>query len=131
MEEMHRAMTETGVKGALVVQPSCYGQDYSYLEAAAAAYPGFYKGMLVADPKAPDPVAALRAQHAKDPSLWVGVRFNPYTWEGSMADTTGHALFAAAGQLGLPVGFMTFKGLEQHAEDICSLMDASPSTKAA
>ena len=36
-----------------------YGQDYSYMLAADAAFPGFFKGMMVADPAAPNPVQVL------------------------------------------------------------------------
>ena len=38
------------------------------------------------------------------------------------------ALFRQAGKLGMPVGFMCFKGLNKHLEDIVVLMEASPET---
>ena len=60
--------------------------------------------------------------------LYCQVRFNPYTWASTMADSVGKDLFAACGDLGLPVGFMTFKGLTKHADDIEALMQSSPST---
>lgn len=86
--------------------------------------------MLVADPAAEDPVAVLKAQVASDPSFWVGVRFNPYKWQNEdMANEVGQQLFAAAGELNLPVGFMPFKGLARHIVAIETLLKASPATQ--
>eukprot|EP00929_Paragymnodinium_shiwhaense_P110430 TRINITY_DN77443_c0_g1_i1.p1 TRINITY_DN77443_c0_g1~~TRINITY_DN77443_c0_g1_i1.p1 ORF type:complete len:358 (-),score=98.85 TRINITY_DN77443_c0_g1_i1:10-1062(-) len=129
-EEMHKAMTATGVTGTLVVQPVNYGQDYSYILDAKERFPGFFKGMFVADPAASDPVGAMKALKQSDPDYWVGVRFNPYKWpDAKMDDTTGMALFEAAGELRLPVGFMPFKGLNQHIDAIEALMKYSPKTQ--
>mmetsp|Transcript_84176 Transcript_84176/g.234708 ORF Transcript_84176/g.234708 Transcript_84176/m.234708 type:complete len:324 (+) Transcript_84176:31-1002(+) len=130
-EEMHESMTAAGVQGALVVQPINYGQDYSYMEEAARRFPGFFKGMLVADPSAEDPVRALRERVALAPEFWVGVRFNPYKFpDGAMANEAGRLLFAAAGELRMPVGFMPFKGLVEHVGAVEELMKSSPSTPA-
>jgi predicted TIM-barrel fold metal-dependent hydrolase len=122
-------MTAAGVSGTLVVQPVNYGQDYSYMENAFRQFPGFFRGMFVADPNAEDPVGKLRELASSSPGFWVGVRFNPYKWtDAAMADDVGQKLFMAAGELGLPVGFMPFKGLRTHIDAIETLMKNSPST---
>lgn len=61
-----------------------------------------------------------------------GVRFNPYLWpqEGTgMKDATGLALYRKAGELGMPVGVMCFKGFGLHVEEIEALLQSSPQTK--
>lgn len=61
-----------------------------------------------------------------------GVRFNPYLWpEGGpgMKDETGLALYRRAGELGMPVGVMCFKGLCLHLDEIKALLESSPETK--
>lgn len=60
------------------------------------------------------------------------MRFNPYLWpEGGsgMKDDTGLALYRKAGELGLPVGVMCFKGFGRHVEEIEALLASSPQTK--
>lgn len=47
-----------------------------------------------------------------------------------MKDDTGVALFRKAGELGLPVGVMCFKGFGRHVEEIETLLLSSPQTKA-
>lgn len=47
-----------------------------------------------------------------------------------MTDDTGVALFRKAGELGLPVGVMCFKGFGRHVEEIEALLLSSPQTKA-
>ncbi|CAK0835588.1 unnamed protein product [Prorocentrum cordatum] len=133
-ESFVKLMDETGISQAVVIQPINYGQDYRYLMAAMSAYPTRLKGMFIADPSVPseDAAAWVRATAASSPG-WVGIRFNPYLWpasaEGGMADSTGKAMFAAAGDLGLVIGFMAFKGLKLHVADIEALLQDSPKTK--
>lgn len=67
-----------------------------------------------------------------DAQGFCGVRFNPYLWaEGGagMKDDTGLALYRKAGDLGMPVGVMCFKGLDLHVKDIVALLESSPQTK--
>ena len=49
-ELLLQEMQALGVCGALVVQPSCYGHDHSYVTAALKAHPGRLVGCLLADP---------------------------------------------------------------------------------
>lgn len=127
-------MDASGVDRAVVVQPVNYGQDYSYLQAAMDAHPDRLFGMFVADPRVPASDAAAWLDGMKSShNGWVGVRFNPYKWPADsqigMADDTGKALFRRAGELGLVVGFMPFKGLSTRVDEIEQLLVSSPETK--
>ncbi|CAE7754559.1 unnamed protein product [Symbiodinium sp. CCMP2592] len=131
-EEFLKRMDESGIRRAVVVQPINYGQDYSYLLDAMRQHPGRLCGVFVADPTVGADAAEKWLEGLASSSKgWVGVRFNPYKWPAgqSMADATGKALFGKAGELRLPVGFMPFKGLSQHVEDIEALMKSSPETQ--
>lgn len=46
-----------------------------------------------------------------------------------MKDDTGMALYQRAGELGLPVGVMCFKGFGRHVREIEALLASSPPTK--
>lgn len=46
-----------------------------------------------------------------------------------MQDETGVALYLKAGELGMPVGVMCFKGFGLHVKDIEALLQSSPQTK--
>lgn len=133
-ENFVKLMDATRVSHAVVVQPINYGQDYTYLMTAMDAYPERLRGIFVADPSVgPENAGAWLERTAHSHAGWVGVRFNPYKWpEGAakgMADETGLAMFRKAGELGLVVGFMPFKGLGSHATEIEALLRASPETK--
>lgn len=142
-ERFVERMDAAGVSGAVIVQPINYGFQHDYVNAAIAAHPARLRGILLADPTAGEPAAAIAALErvlaAAPRGAWVGARFNPYLWPASaagggggvaatMADATGRALFARCGELGLAVGFMAFKGLARHAAEIEALMRESPKT---
>eukprot|EP00913_Durusdinium_trenchii_P023017 g21612.t1 len=46
-----------------------------------------------------------------------------------MSDDVGRELFRTAGDLGLPVGVMPFKGLSQHADDLEALLKSNERTQ--
>lgn len=46
-----------------------------------------------------------------------------------MQDETGLALYRKAGELGMPVGVMCFKGFGLHVGEIEALLKSSPKTK--
>lgn len=46
-----------------------------------------------------------------------------------MQDETGLALYLKAGELGMPVGVMCFKGFGLHVKEIEALLQSSPQTK--
>lgn len=58
------------------------------------------------------------------------VRFNPYLWPDGerMTNDAGRAMYAKAGELGVPVGVMTFKGLLRHIDEITELATDLPKT---
>jgi len=133
-ENFIKLMDGAHVAHAMVVQPINYGQDYKYLIDAMDAYPTRLKGMFLADPTVPTSEAsAWIDERAGSHANWVGVRFNPYKWpedsETGMADDTGKAMFQRAGELGLVVGFMPFKGLCRHTSEIEALLRSASQTQ--
>jgi len=131
VEKLLAEMDEAGVQGCLVVQPINHKFDHSYVSACLSKHPTRLKGMCLLDPtgSADDAVAQLEALSKEG---YVGVRFNPGLWpEGKkMDDDVGMAAYKKAGELGMAVGFMCFKGLDLHAPTIESLAAAHPGTKA-
>uniref|UniRef100_A0A061RAH3 Catalytic hydrolase n=1 Tax=Tetraselmis sp. GSL018 TaxID=582737 RepID=A0A061RAH3_9CHLO len=123
------SMKESDVHGALIVQPANHKFDHSYVSSVLARYPGKFVGCLLADPTenggGVDELDRLITQEG-----YRAVRFNPYLWpeDQSMANEVGRAMFKRAGELGAPVGFMTFKGLLNHVKDIEELCEAYPRT---
>lgn len=60
---------------------------------------------------------------------FVGVRFNPYLFQGKMSENRAAvAVFQRCGELNVPVGIMCFKGIDLHHEDIVQLCQLSPKT---
>ncbi|KAJ1390558.1 hypothetical protein B484DRAFT_459569 [Ochromonadaceae sp. CCMP2298] len=130
-EHLIAQQTAAKVGGALIVQPINHGFDHSYVQSVLDHPSGArFKGMCLLDPKQPTEqgVVFLRQMRARG---WVGVRFNPYLWpEGEpLSGPKGRALFGEAGALGMPVGFMCFKGLKLHHADIVELLEAHPNTQ--
>ena len=70
-------------------------------------------------------VAALEALHAAG---FVGVRFNAGAFEGGLTSDVGRALYKRAGELGMPVGVMCFKGLGPFVPALTALCEAHPET---
>ena len=126
-EKLLALMDKAGVDGALIVQPINYLFDHSYVKAALIAHPGKFKGMCLLDPSCDEGyLPKLKGEG------FGSVRFNPYLaeWNGAkMSERRGAELFSQCGELGMPVGFMCFQGFRKHAEEITSLLEASPSTQ--
>jgi len=123
-------MEAAGVDRAVIVQPGNHAFDHRYVSSVLKAHPDRFIGMLLADP---DPsgagVAQLEALCREEG--YRGVRFNPYLagWgEAGMSGEVGRALYRKAGELGVPVGHMCFKGLMLHLADIEALLADSPAT---
>ncbi|GAB5355767.1 hypothetical protein AAMO2058_000233700 [Amorphochlora amoebiformis] len=115
------------VNGALIVQPINYMFDHTYVTSILKRYPSFFRGMALANPKVnPGEVDAYLDKLKTDG--YIALRFNPYLWEGSMADDAGKEIYAKAGEKGMSVGVMCFKGLPNHIDDIKSLIQHSPKT---
>ncbi|GMH43486.1 hypothetical protein BSKO_11408 [Bryopsis sp. KO-2023] len=129
-EVLIEAMESAQVQGALIVQPSNHKFDHSYVTSVLQRYPGKFVGCLLANPDDSGVgVSAMEALVKEDG--YSCVRFNPYIWpEGQqMTNEVGRALYSKAGELGVPVGFMAFKGLLLHIEEIETLIKEFPNTR--
>ena len=124
-----KEMELAGVDGALIVQPINHKFDHSYVTSVLCddRYAGRFKGMGLLDPACDDDYLLRLKQEG-----YVGVRFNPYLFTDAvpMGGSRAQALYQQCGLLGLSVGFMCFRGLRLHVEDIVSLVDSSPETTA-
>jgi len=131
-----QSMHESGVDGALIVQPINHKFDHSYVLSAIKAHPTQFKGMLLHNPSlsVEDAVSTLEDLVLKG---FVGVRFNPYLWPKvgtqswkpmSTPGEGGLAVYQRCAELKIPVGIMCFQGLEIHYDDVLELLKASPQT---
>eukprot|EP00534_Pseudo-nitzschia_fraudulenta_P002598 CAMPEP_0201119790 /NCGR_PEP_ID=MMETSP0850-20130426/3904_1 /ASSEMBLY_ACC=CAM_ASM_000622 /TAXON_ID=183588 /ORGANISM="Pseudo-nitzschia fraudulenta, Strain WWA7" /LENGTH=284 /DNA_ID=CAMNT_0047385655 /DNA_START=163 /DNA_END=1017 /DNA_ORIENTATION=+ len=122
-------MSNAGVDGALIVQPINHQYDHRYVKDAMKDHPSKLKGMMLFDPKISDAETALVRFEELALQGFVGVRFNPYLFEGKMSDNEAAVkIFKRCAELKFPVGIMCFKGIELHYDDIVSLCNASPET---
>lgn len=121
-------MEDAGVDGALIVQPINYLYNHDYVSNTIKMHPDKFKGMLLFDPslKPEDAVNRLEELVLKG---FVGVRFNPYLFDGEMsANDSALAVMKRCGELQIPVGIMCFKGIELHHADIVKLCKSCPDT---
>lgn len=122
-------MSQAGVDGALIVQPINHKYDHRYVEDAMKDHPQKFKGMLLFDPSSLDVDTALAKFEELILQGFVGVRFNPYLFEGKMSDNIAAVkIFKRCAELNVPVGIMCFKGIELHYDDIECLCNLSPET---
>jgi len=128
MEQLLEQMDAADVQGALIVQPGCHQFDHSYVSHALKRYPDRLVGCLLADPSPSGSGAAAISKLAKEG--YRAVRFNPYLWPDGekMTNKEGREMYKLAGELGLPVGHMPFKGLLNHIEEIETLLKEYPQT---
>jgi len=119
-------MDAAGVAGSLIVQPIVHGFDHSYVNHTISKWPDRFIGMCLVDPQADDPVEMLIELVDQG---YRGVRFNPALWrEGETMDgDVGRALYARAGELGIPVGFLVSP---HNYDEIEALADEFPDTSA-
>ncbi|KAL7094032.1 hypothetical protein ACP275_11G075900 [Erythranthe tilingii] len=122
-------MREAGVDGALIVQPINHKFDHSYVTSVLKKYPSKFLGCCLANP-AEDGTGIKHLQDLVSKDGYRAVRFNPYLWPSGqlMTNEVGKAMFAKAGELGVPVGFMCMKGLDLHLSEIEQLCTEFPST---
>ncbi|GBG00055.1 hypothetical protein Rsub_12799 [Raphidocelis subcapitata] len=128
-ELLLRDMEAAGVDGALIVQPGNHLYDHRYVQSVITAHPGKFVGCLLADPT-PGGGGAGAIRELAATGLFRAVRFNPYLWpEGErMTNKVGREMYATAGELGLPVAHMPFKGLLPLIGDIKTLISDHPQT---
>lgn len=125
-EFLMECMDGAGVLGALAIQPITYGFDHRYATECLRRYPTRIKGMCLIDPQHADPPAELARWKSEG---YVAVRFNPNLFPvGHGLDSPlGHRMFHAAGELGMPVGFLINP---DHFDAVDALCEAHPATVA-
>ncbi|KAH6798096.1 catalytic/ hydrolase [Perilla frutescens var. hirtella] len=129
VEFLLECMGEAGVDGALIVQPINHKFDHSYVTSVLKQYPSKFFGCCLANP-AEDGTGIKQLEDLVSKDGYRAVRFNPYLWPSGqlMTNEVGKAMFAKAGELGVPVGFMCMKGLDLHLSEIEELCTEFPST---
>jgi predicted TIM-barrel fold metal-dependent hydrolase len=131
-EHLLMKMEAAGIEKAVVVQPINHKYDHSYLLHVLAddRYSKALAGVFLMNPTLSmgDGCAYIHQMHQNG---FVGVRFNPSLWPGddTMNGTRGQTFYEKCGDLELVVGFMCFKGLALHIDEIRHLLEAYPSTK--
>lgn len=73
-ETLRGLMQASGVDRAVIVQPSCYGTDHTYVTETLRRYPGAFAAACLVDPLAPDAAEQLTARNAEG---YRGLRLNP------------------------------------------------------
>ncbi len=121
-----KCMDAADVAGSLIIQPIVYGFDHRYVTAALRAHPDRFRGMCLVDPRHDDPVGELRRWRDEG---YGSVRFNPglFPADRGLDSDLGHELFRAAGELGMPVGFLISP---EHFAAVDALCTAAPETVA-
>ncbi|XP_042057279.1 4-sulfomuconolactone hydrolase-like [Salvia splendens] len=129
VEFLLECMGQAGVDGALIVQPINHKFDHSYVTSVLKKYPSKFFGCCLANP-AEDGTGVKQLEELISEDGYRAVRFNPYLWPSGqlMTNEVGKAMFAKAGELGAPVGFMCMKGLDLHLSEIEELCTKFPST---
>ncbi|KAF3786298.1 4-sulfomuconolactone hydrolase [Nymphaea thermarum] len=124
-----KCMEDAGVDGALIVQPINHMFDHSLVTSALRRHPTKFVGCCLANP-ANDGAGIRQLEHLVIEEGYRAVRFNPYLWPSNqkMTNEIGKSLFRKAGELGVPVGIMCFKGLHLHLSEIEELCTEFPST---
>ena len=110
----------------LVVQPANHMYDHSYVLQAIKGQ-SFFRGVGLANPTLP-PAKAVAALEALHESGFVGVRFNAGNFAGGLQTEVARALYKRAGELGMPVSILAFKGLAPFVADLEALCTAYPET---
>lgn len=125
-----RHMADSKVDHAIIVQPSVFGDDHSYVLAAMRQHPHKIKGIALFNPHGarPDMVHETVQRFASDG--FVGLRVNVGMWPGGSLDCrTADDLWAAAGMCGLPLGVMCFQGLHKHVGQLQELATRHHATR--
>ena len=131
-ESLLERFDETGVHGALIVQPINLRFDHDYVTRTIARHPGRFVGCCLADPTGGTSAGVAALSNLLTPNgVYRAVRFNPGLWPDGqrMTNDVGKEMFRLAGERDCYVGFMCFHGLHLHVEEIKDLMEEFPKTK--
>lgn len=97
-------MAASGVDRAVIVQPSCYGYDHSFVTATLHAHPGMFAAACLVDPLAPDAPEQLAQRHAEG---YRGLRLNPSISDGTwLNDPFTTPLWEKAADLGTVISLL-------------------------
>ena len=133
VEVLLQEMESAGVSKAVIIQPGNHMFDHAYVSHVLREHPDKFVGVLLANPAGGPSAGARELERLVTEEGYVGVRFNPYLWDRDNGETmdnaVGRAMYERAGQLGVPVSHMPFKGLLGHLKEITALADAFPQTK--
>lgn len=97
-------MAASGVDRAVIVQPSCYGYDHTFVTETLRRYPGQFAAACLVDPLAPDAPEQLAARHAEG---YRGLRLNPSIGEGTwLNDPFTAPIWEKAAELGMVISLL-------------------------
>lgn len=102
-ETLLTLMDASGVDGAVLVQPTPYGWDNSYLLDAAKRYPDRFRCVCLVDPQAEESPQVLRDLVDEHRIAGIRINWNIHPVEVWQTSLNHHALWKAASKLGLPV----------------------------
>ena len=131
VEELMQLQTESGVSGAMIVQPINLLFDHAYLEKSLRKFPGKFVLCALANPSG-DANGEKELEKLLYPTgAFKAVRFNPGLWPENekMTNDIGKAMFRLCGEKDAVVGFMCFHGIDKSYEEICELMTEFPKTR--
>ncbi|MBM3215321.1 amidohydrolase [Candidatus Poribacteria bacterium] len=119
-------MDDARIAGALIIQPIVYGFDHRYVTGTLKSHPNRFRGMCLIDPQHACPEDELARWRDEG---YIAVRLNPNLFppETPLDSPLGHRIFAEAGHLGMPVGFLINP---DHFGAVDRLCEAHPETVA-
>ncbi|KAL1565326.1 4-sulfomuconolactone hydrolase-like [Salvia divinorum] len=126
VEFLLECMEQAGVDGALIVQPINHKFDHSYVTSVLKKYPSKFFGCCLVNPA--EDGTASNSWNLSFPRMAFALCDSIHTCGHLMTNEVGKAMFAKAGKLGAPVGFMCMKGLDLHLSEIEELCTEFPST---
>ena len=117
---------ESGISGALIVQPIFHGFDHRYVTDTIRRWPERFIGMALVNPAGGDPVAELRRLVEKDG--YRGVRLNPALWPDgkSMDGPIGDALLGYCEEAGIVAGFLIEPRHFPEVDALCARHPGAP-----
>ena len=129
VEELVESQIESGVSGAMIVQP--INLLFDHVEKASRKYPGKFVLCALANPS-PEVNGEKELEKLLHPSgAFKAVRFNPGLWPENekMTNDIGKRMFRLCGEKDAVVGFMCFHGLDKSYSEMCELMTEFPKTR--
>ncbi|MDX9865415.1 MAG: amidohydrolase family protein, partial [Anaerolineaceae bacterium] len=102
-EKLLALMDAAGVDGAVLVQPTPYGWDNSYLLDAAGRYPDRFRCVCLVDPLAEDGPDDLRRLVGEHRIAGIRINWNIHPAEVWLTNAHHHSLWKTASKLEMPI----------------------------